>query len=151
MRKFLITAAIVLSLPVSAALAVVGTPPGTGPALQDGVWLNGLAGGLNWLSQSGVSAAGTNQATCTALNGAVELLEIDTAAASTGACLPTAVPGTELKIYNNGAQTVTIYTAVANNPVTAAQDTINNSTSKTIAQHVSVTFWCAKAGVWAAQ
>jgi hypothetical protein len=140
-----------LALVVGAAFAVTGTPPGTGPSLIDGSWLNGLAGGQNWLFQNGITAAGTNQATCTALTPGSRLYELDTVAASTGICLPSCLTGAILNVYNNGAQTVTFYPAIANNPITAAQDTILNTTSKTAATHVSTMFYCAKNGVWAAQ
>ena|SRR5579859_7833837 len=133
------------------SLAVVGTPPGTGPGLVDGAWLNGLAGGLNNAYISGITAAGTNQATATQLPTGYYLLEIDTAAASTGVTLPTCIPGTDMLLYNNGAQTVTVYPAVANDPVTGAQATINNTTSVTVASHVSEAFSCAKSGIWFAK
>ena len=152
MRKLLIAAALIAALPVT-ALAVVGTPPGTGPALQDGIWLNGLAGGQNWAYQAGLVATGTTQATCTAIKPGYELNEVDTATASTGlgVCLPFALPGTRLLVYNNSGQTITFYPAILNNPVSAAQDTINNGTSKTAATHVSTMFYSVAAGVWAAQ
>jgi hypothetical protein len=133
---------------VGVAAAAVGTPPGTGPGLVDGAWLNGLAGGQNYTYQSGITAAGTTQATATALPTNIYLIEIDTVAASTGVNLPPCLPGTQMQIYNNGAQTLTIYPAVANNPLTAAQDTINNATSITLASHVATSPACAKAGNW---
>lgn len=136
---------------ITAALAVVGTPPIGGPALVDGAWLNGIVGGQNYSYQSGITAAGTTQATATALPSGIYLVELDTVAASTGAALPSCLQGTQIFLYNNGAQTLTVYPAVANNPVTAAQDTINNTTSVTVASHVSEYFFCAKNGVWAAK
>jgi hypothetical protein len=133
---------------VGAAMAMVGTPPGTGPGLVDGAWLNGLASGMNYTYQYGITAAGTTQATATALPTGIFLIEIDTAAASTGVNLPPCIPGTQLQIYNNGAQTLTIYPAVANNPLTSAQDTINNSTTLSLTSHTAISPACAKAGVW---
>lgn len=133
---------------VGAALATVGTPPINGPGLVDGSWLLGLAGGQNYSYQSGLSAAGTTQATGTQLPTNIYLIEIDTVAANTGVNLPSCIPGTQMQIYNNGANTLTIYPAVANNPITAAQDTINNATSITLASHVATSPACAKAGVW---
>lgn len=147
-RDMLFGALIVAS--VGSAMALVGTPPlaGSGPQLIDGTWANGLANGTNYSFQSGITAAGTTQATGTQLPAGIFLIEIDTAAASTGVNLPPCIPGTQLQIYNNGAQTVTIYPAVANNPLTAAQDTINNGTSITLASHVATSPACAKAGNW---
>lgn len=122
-------------------------------ALIDQKWLWGLAGGVNHVYQSGISAAGTTQATATALPNVVKLIEVDTVASSTGVNLPTCINGTELKVYNNGASTLTVYPAVANNPVTSAQDTINNGTTLSggIASHASEIFFCAKNGNWAAK
>lgn len=133
--------------------AAVGTPPIAGFGLIDGNWLLGLAGGVNNTFQSGITAAGTTQATATALPAGIYLLEVDTAAASTGVALPSCIPGIELNLYNNGAQTLAVYPAVANNPITAAQDTINNATSLSggIATHVPQVFSCAKAGVWSSK
>ena len=127
-----------------AALAIAALPL----SAFDGAWLNGLAGGVNNLYVNGLTAAGTNQATCTALPAGYYLLEADTVAASTGFCLPFAYAGTDFLFYNNGAQTVTIYVNAANNPTTAAADTVNNGSSVTVASHVSQAFSAAKNGVW---
>lgn len=40
--------------------------------------------------------------------------------------------------------------ALTNNPISAAQDTINNATSITLTAHTSTAPACAKAGVWSA-
>lgn len=138
---------------VGYAHAVVGVAPlsGGGPALIDQSYLLGLANGQNFGYVSGVTAAGTTQATATALPTGALLVEVDTTASSTGVNLPPALKGTAVFLYNNGANTLTIFPAVANNPITAAQDTINNGTSTTQATHVSKIYYCAKDGVWAAQ
>ncbi len=133
------------------ALATVGTPPGTGPGLTDGAWLNGLAGGQNYTYTSGISAAGSTQATATQLSSGYALISVDTVASSTGVNLPTCVPGTAVSIYNNGTNTLTVYPTAINNPATSAQDTINSGTSTTQATHTSKIYYCPKAGVWAAQ
>ncbi len=142
-----IIVALALAIPLP-AFAITGTPPIPGPALQDGTWLNGLAGGLNNLYIYGLTALGTTQATAAAIPSGYYLVEADTVAASTGLTLPTCFPGTDMLFYNNGSQTVTIYPSLLNNPVTAAQDTINNTTSITVASHIAQSFSCAKAGVW---
>lgn len=136
---------------VSAALAATGQPPVNGFGAVDGTWLNGLAAGQNHAYLSGVTAAGTTQATCTPLPATAGLIEVDTTASSTGVCLPPALPGTDFAVYNNGANTLTFYPAILNNPVTAAQDTINNTTSLTATTKTMRYFFCAKAGIWAAQ
>lgn len=129
----------------------VGLQPTYGPQLVDGTYVNGIAAGLNATSQAGFTAAGNNQATALQLSPGNTLIEFDTVGNGTGAALPAALAGTEISIYNNGANTLTMYPSIANNPVTAAQDTINNGTSTTIASHASGYFFCAKNGIWAAK
>lgn len=137
-------------LAITAALAATGQPPTPygGPALQDSQWILGLSYGVNYSYQSGITAAGTTQATATPLPNNIFLVEIDTVAGSTGVTLPSCIPGTQLQIYNNGSSTLTIYPAVANNPLTSAQDTINNTTSLSLTAHTATSPACAKAGVW---
>lgn len=134
---------------IGAAFAATGTPPGNGPQLVDGLWLQGLANGTNNSFQSGITAAGTTQATCTNLPTQIYLMEVDTAPASSGVCLQTGVAGVEFSFYNNGANTVTIYPNAVNNPATAIQDTINNGTSTTVASHTALYCFVAKVGIWA--
>jgi hypothetical protein len=132
----------------SGALAV-GNPPlqNGGFATIDQTWLNGLAGGQNNNSLSGVAAAGSNQATATPLSAGNALVEIDSGTG--GFNLPPCFAGTELWVLNNSGATLTAYPAVANNPVTGAQDTINGSTSKGSLSTVTPYFFaCAKNGVW---
>lgn len=145
-------AALLAFLP-AASFADTGTPPqvGGGPALIDQTWLNGLAGGLNNSVQSGITAAGTTQATATQLASGIALIQIDTTAASTGVNLPQCIAGARINLYNAGAQTLTVYPKVSNNPITAAQDTINGTTSFTIATTVAAIFFCPKNGSWAAK
>ena len=150
-RTFL-AAAIALGAAIP-AFALTGTPPGTGPQLIDGQWLNGLAGGLNNLYLYGLTATGSGQSTAVQIPSGYYLVEFDTVASSTGAYLPFCTPGTDMLIYNNGAQTLTIYPNPGNNPLTITatttpQDTINNTTSTTITSHSSASMSCAKAGVW---
>jgi hypothetical protein len=135
------------------AFAVTGQVPLNGFAAIDGTWLLGLAGGVNYSYQNAIAAAGTTQATATQLPAGIRLLEVDTAAASTGVALPPCFQGTAVSLYNNGASTLTVYPAIANNLVTAAQDTINNGTSLSggMATHTAELFFCAKNGVWAAK
>jgi hypothetical protein len=138
---------------VGSAFAVVGTPPFTGPGLVDGVWLNGLAGGLNFTTQSGITAhAGGTQAACLSLTPGAYLYEVDTVASgSDSICLPFAVPGFNISIRNAGAQTLAIYGQSANNALTAAADTINataGSSAYTMIANNSAECFVAKAGSW---
>lgn len=133
------------------AAASVGNPPGNGYALPDGVWLNGVAAGMNSTYQYGLTAAGTTQATATQIPSGYKLMEFDTVGSSTGAALPFCYQGTEFGIYNNGASTLTVYPNATNNPTTSAQDTIDNATSVTLLTHTAEVIFCAKNGVWAAK
>jgi hypothetical protein len=151
----LLIAALALSLAlVSPAGAVTGTPPIIGPALQDGTWLNGLAGGQNFSYIYGITAAGvSSQAASTALTPGYFLYEVDTslAAGSSGVTLPPCLQGVAFVLNNNTAYTVLVYPNVANNPVTAAQDVIDvgsQATSTSITTYASKIFACAKNGVW---
>lgn len=142
----------VVAAAFGSAVALVGQVPVPGFQAIDGSWLLGLASGTNLTYQYGITAAGTTQATATQLPAGIALLEVDTAAASTGVALPPCVAGTVVQLYNNGAQTLTIYPSIANNGLTAAQDTINNGTSLSggLATHTQISFACAKNGVWGA-
>lgn len=130
-----------------------GVAPQNGFGMPDGAWLNGLAAGENCTYQSGVAAAGSTQADSTQLQPGFALIEVDTVASGTGVALPPAIQGTEISIYNNGANTLTVYPSIVNNGATGAQDKINNGTSLSggIATHASALFFCAKNGVWAAK
>jgi hypothetical protein len=136
---------------VNAAFAVTGTPPIPGPSLVDGNWLTGLAGGINSTYQYGITAAGTTQATAAQLPSGFKLMQVDTVASSAGVQLPPCYQGTEFGLYNNGANTLTVYPDATNNPITAAQDTVNNTTSVSVSSHTAEVFFCAKNGVWAAK
>ncbi len=138
---------------VSAAIAVTGTPPGTGFQTIDGAWLNGLAGGSNYTFQSGITATGTNQATALQLTAGIAMFEVDTTASSTGVALPQCVAGTGIQLRNAGAQTLSIYGSATVNSLTAANDTINGtagSTAYTITTNTNAEFFCAKNGAWSA-
>ena len=142
---------------ILASIAAVGIAWGVGQAptpgfrMMDGAYVLGLAQGQNNTFTNGIAAAGTTQATATAIPASLQFVEIDTTAASTGISIPFALPGASIRFYNNGASTLTIYPNVTNNPVSAAQDTINNGTSASLATHTAYDCFSAKAGVWACQ
>ena len=139
----------------TAAFAVLGQKPipGAGFGLVDGTWLDGLAGGSNFLYKYGLTAVGSSQATALQLPSNIHLLEVDTSGSggATGVALPTCLSGAEIVINDNTAYTIDVYPNVANNPITAAQDTINNTTSTTITTYASKLFTCGQNGVWAAK
>lgn len=136
-----------------AALAVTGTPPQGSFALQDGVWLNGVANGVNFSFVNGLTAAGTNRATALQLSGTVMLQEVDTTASSTGVALPQCLASSLIFLGNTGANTLSVYGNATVNPVTAANDTINGtagSTAYTLSSNTNAIFWCSKNGQWLA-
>lgn len=140
---------------IASAFAVVGQPPipATGFGMVDGAWLNGLAGGQNDLFQSGITAhAGGTQAACVSLTPGIQLFEIDTVANSGDSiCLPFAAAGTDIQISNAGAQPMSIYGQSANNPITAAADTINGtagSSAYSVTNANNVQCFVAKNGAW---
>lgn len=136
---------IALVLACGEAFAFVGDPPNpnSGPSLIDGAWLNGLAGGQNFSWKASISAAGTDRATATQIVPGFMLVEVDTVAASTGVRLPAAVPGTQVSIYNNGANTLSIYGYLA-------ADTINGGSSLSggVISGGSIVCSSAKSGAW---
>lgn len=115
--------------------------------LHGGSGLKALANSTGLTFLNGVVAAGSTQAGATQL-GSFAMFDIDTVGSGTGVALPGAIAGTTIEIYNNGSNTLTVYPLIANNPLTSAQDTINNSTSTTITSHAAGYFFCAKNGVW---
>jgi hypothetical protein len=140
---------------VATAFAVTGIQPqsGNSNSLIDGTWLLGLAGQQNELYQSGISAAGTTQATATSLPAGIGLIEIDTVGASSGVRLPSCIAGTEIQAFNSTSTTLAYYPSLANNPVTGVQDTINGTTifNPTISSPTVTAFMCAKNGIWGAK
>ena len=141
-----------LTMPLP-AFATTGEPPQQGYELPQGRWLLGVAGGVNFSYQYGITATGTTQATSTQLPAGQFLLEVDTSTVSTGlgVALPPCMQGTALSLNNNTANTITVYPSIANNPKTAAQDVIDvgsQATSTTITTYASKIFACAKNGVW---
>lgn len=153
LRDMLIGAFVAAS--VSAALAVVGQPPipSNGPGLVDGTWLNGLAGGQNYTTQSGIVAhAGGTQAACTVLPAGIAQISVDTVATNgDSVCLPFAAAGMDIQIANNSSSTLNIYGQAANNPLTGAADTINataGSTNYSPTTQQNVECYAAKNGAW---
>ena len=152
---FKVLAALALFAVSTSAFAVIGQKPipGNGFGMTDGTWLDGLAGGSNNLYKYGLTAVGTSQATALQLPSNIKLLEVDSAGSggATGVALPPCLGGAEVIINDNTAYTIDVYPAIANNHITAAQDTINNSTSTTITTYASKLFTCGQNGVWGAK
>lgn len=132
---------------------MTGIPPqsNAGPLLPDGAWLQGLANGQNSSFVSGITAAGTTQATATQLAPNFRMVSIDTVPASSGVALPPAVPGTEILLNVSVNVTIVLYPSILNNPLTGAQDTINGGSSLSVAGvsgGTSRVIFCAKLGSW---
>jgi hypothetical protein len=154
MRKKIASLVLALALATPLpAFAAQGLAPQLGFELPEGKWLLGIVQGFNWTYKSGISAAGTTQATSTQLSAGIFLEEVDTSTVSTGlgVALPSCLQGSSLILGNNTANTITVYPSIANNPITSAQDVIlvgSQATSTTITTYAADTFWCAKNGVW---
>lgn len=130
-------------------MAQVGTAPpvNSRQALQDGVWLRGLAAGQNRSYINGLTAhAGGTKAAALQIPAAAALVEFETVATNgDSALLPQALAGTEVKVANSGAATMALYGR--------GTDTINDAATATnydLATNVSATFFCAKDGQWKA-
>lgn len=147
MRRFLVAGFLLLFASIS--YAAIGIVPHSGFQAVDGDWLNGFAGGHNYIFQNGLTAVGTNQATSLQMADRISVLEIDTSSSGTGAAMPAAIAGVNITIVNNTANNLVIYPSIANNPTTAAQDTFNNAaTSYTLNAHTAQGFTCGKNGLW---
>lgn len=140
---------LVLAAIAGVAIAATGVVPNPGPQLIDGTYVQGLANGVNSSYQYGITAAGTTQATAYQLPANITLIEVDTVAANSGVNLVSALAGTEVSIYNNGSQTLTVYPTTLTNPVSNAADTINNGSSTTVLSHNALYCFSAKSGIWA--
>ena len=139
---------------VGAVFAATGTPPGTGPQLIDGAWLNGLAGGQNYTFQAGITAhSGGTQAACLNLTPGTWMYEVDTVgAAGDSICLPFAVAGNTLVISNAATtNSMNIFAQPGTNALTGTTDTINNvanATAYALTAANNVDCFVAKNGLW---
>lgn len=124
----------------------IAPPNGSGPALQDGQWLLGVAAGNNRSYKNGIVAgAAATKATATQMPAGVQILEVDTVGVANGSVLmPAAVAGQIVMVFNNGANTLDIYGR--------GTDTINGSATAnahTLATLTAAVFFCGKTGAWA--
>lgn len=140
----------------------VGRQPqqGQGVGQPDFVWLLGLAGGNNCLYQSVTAYAGGGQANATPIGYPnaqgleAQLVELRTVVTNGDSVkLPQAIAGKVLQVFNASAQSANAYANPNTNKATGGSDTINgasNDTAYAIAGGLSVTFFCPRDGVWAA-
>lgn len=127
----------------------IGTAPpvGSGPALQDGDWLNAIAAGQNRNYQNRLVAhAGGTKAAALVLAAGVAMFRFVTVATNgDSALMPAAKAGTIVCVRNDGAATLSIYGK--------GTDTINSvatATAYSLASDVSSIFFCALDGDWSA-
>jgi hypothetical protein len=126
-----------------------------GNRLVDGGDLASLASELFGTSIGLVALAGGGQTGATPLPAAIN--RVDTCASnSDSVMLPQAIPGRQITVYNNTANTLAVF-GIPSNPVTGAGDTIaarNSNTQQatgtgiTIATTLASIFFCYEAGEW---
>lgn len=125
-------------------MAVVNYTPQTFPpgfALQDGTALDAAVGTS---TSDGFAAAGTNQATGTAITQTVN--NMTTCAASAGVVLPVATIGRQITLFNNGTgQTCKVY----GNPSDAATiDGTAGATGVSLSNNNRCTYRCVAPAKW---
>ena len=121
--------------------------------LIDAQWLLGLSGGNNQTFINGLTSTGTTAADAFPVPSNVQNVVFSTVAASTGALLPFAIPGTRIVIFNHdSADALTVYAQTANNPLTGSADQISTGSglvaSASIPHGVALSLTCAAPGIW---
>jgi hypothetical protein len=105
---------------------------------------SGYSSGFPTVSyQNNISAAGSTQATATALTCCIN--RVATVAASTGVALPISAGGLSVTVVNAGANSMSVY------PFNASGDTINGAAANAafaLGTNKTAAFTCAAPGVW---
>lgn len=96
-----------------------------------------IQGGVNLT----MTAAGTTQATATAIN--TSNVYVATAASGTGLILPSAQQGDWLVIYNGGANAVTVYP-----PVGAKINSLTTNGGASLGTNTACIYFCFSATQW---
>lgn len=126
---------------------VLYTCYGAGNWYSEGLATGYAGNGLQTIQfADSISAAGTTQATATALTAALN--NVTTVASGTGVNLPASSAGLQITVQNNGANPLTVY------PAQGASDTINGQAAATGVQILPgtvATFNCTTAGAWTVQ
>ena len=125
----------------------IAPPAGSGPALQDGQWLLGVAAGTNKPYQNRLVAhAGGTKAAAIQLADGVAIFGFATVVTNgDSALLPAAKAGTAIFVRNAGAATLSLYgkgTNIINGAATA--------TNYDLLTNTSALFFCAIDGSWSA-
>lgn len=128
----------------------------TGNRLVDGGDLSQLAN-LLFQVQTGITAhAGGGQTAATQLGVGFNRVDTSGGGGTDSVVLPQAIPGMEVTLYNNTANTIQVF-GVVSNPVTGVGDTITANNSNTpaatgtgisLATTKIAIFVCFAAGVW---
>jgi hypothetical protein len=114
-----------------------------GPRLVDGSDLNKAVSQDILTSQTGAVANGTTKATGTQITAAIT--EFDTVAPSGVAILPPAVAGTNITVFNYGANTLTIYPYATTDTIDGGSAGASTTLSAT---NRAVGFFATSAGAW---
>lgn len=125
----------------------IAPPVGSGPALQDGDWLNAVASGQNGSYQNRLIAhAGGTKAAAIQLAAGVKIFGFATVVTNgDSALLPTAKAGTTVFVRNAGAATLSLYGK--------GTDKINGvatATAYSLTTDTGAIFFCAIDGAWTA-
>lgn len=113
--------------------------------LLPGDWANAVTDAAT--SSQGLTALGSTQADAALINGTgVEVLA--GSANNAGVKLPAALPGAEINILNNSANTTKVYGAGTDVVQTTGTTFAAAATGITMATLVSAKFFCIKAGFW---
>ena len=113
------------------AKTIMGTGFSAGQAL-------GIGGGTT----TGVSAAGTTQATATTL-GPLAIVSVDTVGAASGVVLTAGAPGDMIVVFNGGANTLKVY------PPSGAQfNALGNNNSFTLGITSAAECYCISGTKW---
>lgn len=125
----------------------IAPPAGSGPALQDGQWLLGLASGQNRNFQNRLVAhAGGTKAAGIQLAAGVAIFGFATVVTNgDSAIMPAAIAGTVVCIRNAGAASLSLYAK--------GTDKINgvaSATAYSLSADTSAIFFCAIDSAWSA-
>jgi len=113
--------------------------------LLPGDWANGITDAIT--SSQGITALGTLQ-TDAALINATNNEVLSGSANNAGVKLPAALPGAEINILNNSANTTKVWPNGTDQIQNAATTYAGASTSISMATLTSAKYFCIKAGFW---
>jgi hypothetical protein len=113
--------------------------------LLPGDWANAISDALT--SAQALTASGTTQADAAIIN-ATNTEVASGSANNAGVKLPAALPGAEINILNNSANTTKVYGAGTDTIQTTGTTYAAAATGVTMATLVSAKYFCIKAGFW---